>query len=202
MAVYVLVHGGDRDGSIWREIAYLLIKQGHRVFCPSMSSVKEASLQQNIEEVSSVIKTHDLKNIILVGHSYGAMVITGVADSLFDRIAYMVYVDSVVPENDKSLYGLLADYGISYKAYNLTPDPACLDEITFDSRKLAKLSKAYVLCLQSEFVQVTRMMYERVMARADTDRWLCFCLDTTHACMLKQPRQLAAILAGLILFIQ
>lgn len=45
MATYVLVHGGDRDGSIWSDVANLLKNQGHQVFCPSMTSIKQTTIQ-------------------------------------------------------------------------------------------------------------------------------------------------------------
>lgn len=200
MANYVLVHGGDRDGSIWQDVKYLLEHQGHQVFCPSMTSVKHAHLQTNIDEVLAVIQANNLKEIILVGHSYGVMVITGVASQLSNALSFMVFVDSVVPQPGKSLYGLLAEYGFDYQSLDLTPDPACLDPLYFDSEQLVKMPKAYIRCLQSEFGQAIKPMYDQIVDRAKADHWLHFCLDTTHGCMLTQPKELAVILAGINIF--
>lgn len=53
MAAYVLVHGGNRDGSVWNAVADLLRQIGHDVFCPTMTSVKIATLDENIAEIIS-----------------------------------------------------------------------------------------------------------------------------------------------------
>lgn len=109
MANYVLVHGGDRDGSIWNETATLLRSQGHHVICPSMKSVKIAALQENIQQVADEIEKNNMQQVILIGHSYGAFVITGVADQHPDKINMLVYVDSLVPKNGKSLFGMMKE---------------------------------------------------------------------------------------------
>ena len=201
MATYILVHGGDRDGSIWADTAQLLQQQGHSVFCPSMSPVTRSTLQQNINEIVEVIQSSDLKNIILVGHSYGAMVITGVAERLRDLIAFMVFVDSAIPESGKSLYELLAEYGFDYRSFGLTPDPACMEKLFFDTKYFAKMPKAYIHCLSSEFKDAIQPMYKHIVARAKADHWLYFSLDTVHGCMFTQPRELFTILAGVTCFV-
>ena len=65
----MLVHGGDRDGSIWSDVENILTQYGHQVFYPSMTSVKKATLQQNIDEVVQYILSHKIKNFILHGIS-------------------------------------------------------------------------------------------------------------------------------------
>lgn len=197
MANYALIHGGDRDGSIWDKTAALLRCQGNQVICPSMTSVKQASLQQNIDEVIDAILSAQLDNIILVGHSYGAMVITAVADKLDARIRSLVYVDSAVPQNDESLYSLLAKHGFNYLDFGLTADQACLDKITFDESKLITKPKAYIHCLQSEFLAATKPIYQALQTKSANDNWHLFCLDTIHACMLSQPTELAVLLSGM-----
>lgn len=154
MSQYVLIHGGDRDGRIWEAVAASLQQQGHTVFCPSMQSVTTASLHENIKQIVDLIKTEQLQDIILIGHSYGAMVITGVADQLPEQIAHLVFIDSVLPQNGQSLYGLLQEYGLDYKALGLTADRACLEPLSFDKQRLVTKSKTYIHCLQSEFLEV------------------------------------------------
>lgn len=201
MATYVLVHGGDRDGSIWNEVAACLRKEGHQVYCPSMASVKEVYLKHNIKEICDFIRHEQLDQIILVGHSYGAMVITGVADQLQDQIAYLVYVDSAIPENGQSLYGLLEHYGFDYRRLGLTPDPACIEPLHFDERKINQLPKAYIRCLRSEFIDALTPLYEKMVLQASLYHWIYFCLDTEHGCMFTQPHELAVILFGLQVFL-
>jgi len=197
MAVYVLVHGGDRDASIWDKVAHLLKKQGHQVFCPSMTSVTQSSLKQNIDEIVELIESNQLEDIILVGHSYGAFVITGVFDTLPNKISFLVFVDSAIPKSGKSLYGLLAEYGFDYKKHGLTPDKACLDELFFDEESFSATPKTYIHCLQSEFLEATKPVYNEMVSSASENNWAYFCLDTTHGCMFTQPNELAVILSGI-----
>ena len=196
MATYILVHGGDRDGTIWHEVAQTLQSHGNKVFCPSMTSIKTSTLEQNIAEISSVIEINNLSNVILIGHSYGAMVITGVADKFANKIELMVFVDSAIPESGKALYEIFAEYGFNYRDLGLTPDQPCITPLSFDEKQFAARPKAYVHCQQSEFISLTKPIYQDVLGRAAKDNFVCFNLDTVHSCMLTEPKALAAILAG------
>lgn len=195
MSTYLLVHGGDRDGSIWLPIKEYLEKHGHLVYTPSMSSVKTSTLSKNIDEVLDTISSHSLNDIILGGHSYGAMVITGVFNRVPDKINQLVFIDSAVPEDGKSLYGMFSEKGFDYKDYDLTPDPACLEKLYFDEQRFSESTKTYIHCLQSEFLALTKPIYQSL--KNSEGNWHYFCLDTVHGCMFTQPRELAIILNGL-----
>ena len=202
MTTYVLVHGGDRDGTIWESVSELLRAKGHHVFCPSMTPITKTSLQHNIDEICELIKVNHLSDIILAGHSYGAMVITGVLNHLSDKISCLVYIDSAIPQNGKSLYGLLAENGFDYKSAGLTPDAPCIEPLFFNENKLKEKTKAYVHCLQSEFMEATQSIYKKIVDHSREDNWLYFDLNTTHGCMLTQPKELAVILLGMQIFQQ
>lgn len=197
MANYVLVHGGDRDGSIWSDVEKILTNQGHKVFCPSMKSVKKATLQENIAEVINYIQSKKLDNFILVGHSYGGFVITGVADQLAhnNSISTIVYVDALIPKNGKSLYDLALDCNLDYESFGLTKDPGVISKIYFDAKKVFTRQKIYIHCLKSEFILLTKPIYNEL--KDSNDDWLFFCLDTTHSPMFTQPRELSIILLGI-----
>ncbi|MEA2051462.1 MAG: alpha/beta hydrolase [Euryarchaeota archaeon] len=96
MANYVLVHGGEATGQIWNQVAPLLQEHGHYVFCPTLSNPENSGLSDHISEVCSLIENEHINNVILVGHSYGGMVITGIADRMPEKIDRSIYVDSVV----------------------------------------------------------------------------------------------------------
>jgi pimeloyl-ACP methyl ester carboxylesterase len=89
----------------------LLEAEGHRVFTPTLTglgqetteNLAEIGLDMHVSDVMTIIVGHDLNDIVLVGHSYGGMVITGVADRMKDRIGHIVYVDAAVPEGDQSM---------------------------------------------------------------------------------------------------
>ena len=84
---------------------------GHRLVTPSYTGLGERAhlanpsidLERHIEDILNVIKYEDLRDIALVGHSYGGMVATGVADRARDRIAQLIYLDAFVPDDGQSL---------------------------------------------------------------------------------------------------
>lgn len=111
---YVLVHGAWYGGWVWRDVAPALRRQGHDVFCPTLTGLGSrrhllsdaVDLETHVTDVVSDIETEDLHDIHLVGWSYGGMVATGVLARVRERVASMIYLDAFVPENGKSL----ADY--------------------------------------------------------------------------------------------
>src|SRR5215469_2989589 len=111
MATYVLVHGGGHGGWCYRRVARLLRAAGHEVYAPSLTGLGERShllspqvdLDTHIRDVTSLLHYEDLTDVILVGHSYGGMVITGIADRAADRVGRLVYLDAANPKNGQSL---------------------------------------------------------------------------------------------------
>ena len=111
MAIYVLVHGGGHGGWCYQPVARILRSRGQEVYTPTMTGLGErehlvsagVDLDCHITDVVKVLEFEDLRDVILVGHSYGGMVITGVADRATDRIGHMVYLDAANPENGQSL---------------------------------------------------------------------------------------------------
>jgi pimeloyl-ACP methyl ester carboxylesterase len=117
---FLLVHGAWHGGWCWRQVASLLRKAGHEVHAPSLTGLGERrhlaggklDLDTHIEDLVQLIEMEDLHDVVLVGHSYGGMVITGAADRKPDRIARLVYLDAFVPENGKCLL----DYAVPERA--------------------------------------------------------------------------------------
>ncbi|MBL8697416.1 MAG: alpha/beta hydrolase [Alphaproteobacteria bacterium] len=107
MKTYLLVHGAWHGGWCWRRIDEPLRRSGHVVFAPTLTGLADRShllsrdigLETHVDDIANLIRWHDLNGIVLCGHSYGGMVITGVADRIPDRIRALVHVDSFVPEN-------------------------------------------------------------------------------------------------------
>jgi pimeloyl-ACP methyl ester carboxylesterase len=110
-ATYVLVHGGGHGGWCYQFVADLLRAQGHSVYTPSLTGMAEhehllnpsIDLDTQIAGVVKLLHFEDLRDVILVGHSYGGMVITGIADRAADRIGHLVYLDAANPVNGQSL---------------------------------------------------------------------------------------------------
>lgn len=111
MATYVLVHGGGHGGWCYQRVARLIRAQGHDVYTPTLTGLGErehllspaVDLDLHITDVVKTLQFEDLRNVILAGHSYGGMVITGVADRALDRVGQLVFLDAAHPKNGESL---------------------------------------------------------------------------------------------------
>jgi pimeloyl-ACP methyl ester carboxylesterase len=115
MATYVLVHGAWGSGRGYRRTAARLRADGHHVHVVTLTGLGERQhlaspaidLSLHIRDVMGVIETEALTDIILVGHSYGGMVITGVTALAAERIRSLVYVDAFLPKAGQSLWDLV-----------------------------------------------------------------------------------------------
>jgi pimeloyl-ACP methyl ester carboxylesterase len=108
---FVLVHGAWHGGWCWRRVADLLQQRGHKVFTPTMTGLGERShlveakvnLATHVTDIVNVIKWEKLNDIVLVGHSYGGVIISGVAEEMREAIGSIVFLDAFVPESGDSL---------------------------------------------------------------------------------------------------
>jgi pimeloyl-ACP methyl ester carboxylesterase len=111
VAPLVLVHGGGHGGWCYQKVKPILVAAGHEVFAPSLTGLAERShllspsvdLDVHINDIVQVLHYWDLHDVVLAGHSYGGMVITGVADRAADRIGKLVFLDAANPTNGQSL---------------------------------------------------------------------------------------------------
>ena len=111
---FVLVHGAWHGGWCWRRVADRLRSGGHLVFTPTLTGLGERShllragidLKTHIADVVNVIKWEDLSDIVLCGHSYGGMVISGVAEALPQAIRSIVFLDAFVPRHGEAVQDL------------------------------------------------------------------------------------------------
>ena len=111
MATIVLAHGAWSSAWAWKKVRPLMAAAGHEFFAPSYTGLGERAhlagpandLETHIQDVLGVIKYEDLRDIVLIGHSYGGMVVTGVADQARDRVAGLIYLDAFVPANGTGL---------------------------------------------------------------------------------------------------
>jgi len=117
MATFVLVHGAWHGGWCYKRVAQRLRGQGHEVYTPTLTGLGERShlrhagvnLSLHVQDVLNVLTWEELSSVVLCGHSYGGMVITGVAAAVPDKIASLVYLDAFVPEAGQSLWDLTRD---------------------------------------------------------------------------------------------
>lgn len=152
---FVLVHGAYHGGWCWRRVADLLRARGHRVFAPSLFGLAEWSRERlspinvttHIRDIIDLVHWEELDEVILCGHSYGGMVVTGVADAIPDRISHLVYLDALIPENGKAVAdyifegdGLIKVIGAAGSAGGLLqpliPDMAAFFNVNVDDRAM------------------------------------------------------------------
>jgi pimeloyl-ACP methyl ester carboxylesterase len=149
MATFLVVHGAWSAGWAWKKMRPLLRERGHEIFTPTHTGLGERShlarpeidLETHIADILGVLKFEDLRDLILVGHSYGGMVATGVADRAAERIAHLVYLDAFVPRDGQSLFDLAGaparDRGLEAAraagdGWRVPPNPMPSDTRTLD----------------------------------------------------------------------
>jgi len=109
--VYVVVHGAWGGSWAFKNVDEIMSAHGNIVYRPSLTgqgervhlSSPDIDLNTHIKDVVNLILYENIKNVILIGHSYGGMVITGVADSIPDRIKKLVFLDAILPNDGQSL---------------------------------------------------------------------------------------------------
>jgi pimeloyl-ACP methyl ester carboxylesterase len=114
VGTFVLVHGAWRGAWCWRRVARLLARNGHEVFAPKLTGLAERShlltpdinLDTHILDVVNEMKWQELNNVVLVGHSYAGMVISGVAEKMEKSILSFVMLDAFFPETGQALVDL------------------------------------------------------------------------------------------------
>ena len=108
LSIYVLVHGAWHTGEELDPVAQSIRLAGHRVFTPTamgnrVSDSKAVGLAEAIQSIVDYLVENNLREIVLVGHSYGGMIITGLADTVPDRVRRLVYWNAFVPNNGESV---------------------------------------------------------------------------------------------------
>lgn len=143
MATFVLVHGAWHGGWCYKRTAAHLRAAGHEVYTPTLTGLGERAhlmsravdLDTHIEDILGVFRWEELADVVLCGHSYGGMVITGVADRVPEKIRALVYLDAFVPGNGESLFDLVTpetraafheDAKQNGEGYLITPIPAAV----------------------------------------------------------------------------
>ena len=141
MTTFVLVHGAWHGGWCYKRVARLLRQAGHEVYTPTLTGLGERThlmsraidLGTHVEDIVGVIRCEELSDVVLCGHSYGGMVIAGVAERLAGRIRSLVYLDAFVPESGKALFdylpaeqskGMRDDAAQNGEGYKISPIPA------------------------------------------------------------------------------
>ena len=213
MATFILVHGGNMSTDTWNRLTgrndyspggqlgarywdgtlSFLAAHGHHTFAPTLADEHDHNLTDHIRQVNALITGQDLREVILVGHSYGGMVITGVAAGMPERIRRLVYVDAALPDPGQSLFDIIAAGGRDPFSFpGLEAASAYVEKLQFDTRKITPLPKTYILCTESEFAVVTKIAKKKIAAHGES--WTYVELPTSHVPMATMPERFNRIL--------
>lgn len=121
---FVLVHGAWAGGWEHQKLAAALQADGHTVHRVTLTgqgdrshlASRDVGLSLHIQDVVNFIEWENLRDVVLVGHSYGGMVITGVADRLTERLKHVIYLDAFLPEDGESAYDTFGPEGASRRS--------------------------------------------------------------------------------------
>lgn len=208
MTIFILVHGGNMSTDTWNRLtnrnryppggqlgariwdgtAAYLTAHGHEVSALPLADEHTHNLTDHIGQVCKLIEDRDLRNVVLAGHSYGGMVITGVASKIPRRIRRLVYLDAALPDPDQSLFDLFVISCLDPLSFaGLEAASAYTEKLQFDPRKLQKLPKTYILCTESEFAGVTSVAKHKIAAQPEG--WMYHELPTSHVPMATMPQR-------------
>ena len=119
LATFVLVHGAWHGGWCWIKVARLLRDLGHAVHTPTLTGLGDRAhlahagvdLETHVQDIVALLEMEELRNVVLVGHSYAGMVISGVAGREAPRLAHLVYLDAFVPRKGQAMLDLVRPEG-------------------------------------------------------------------------------------------
>ena len=222
--VMVIVHGAWGGGWQFKKVAPLLEAKGWRVYRPTLSGLGEhfntaradIGLATHIDDIVNFILFEDLHDIVLVGHSYGGMVITGVADRIPERIRRLVYLDAMLPVDGESAVSLekpgagsLADRakdgfitpwwvrpGKPFPIDVPQPLKTLTDRIALKNPAATKLAAAYILTVDKGKKPEDDDFFfaaERARARG----WPVIIMEADHVPMWRQPEATAELLSSI-----
>jgi pimeloyl-ACP methyl ester carboxylesterase len=231
---FVLVHGAWGGSEGWTAFADRLRGQGHRVFTPCLTGLGarrhlfsgDVNLSTHIQDVVGTFESEELHEVCLLGHSYGGMVITGVADRLAARISHLVYLDAFLPEDGQSGFdfigeeGTIANVRAAGDCGGVGVPPPPLARFKVSPAVLARLEKhisPHPIGCFSEKLKLTGAgaairkrlyiwaagyrpsIFEKAYAKTSQDpAWQTDTVPCGHIVQAEEPERLAEILTGFI----
>ena len=229
MATFLICHGAWSAGWAWKKVRPLLRAVGHEVFTPTYTGLGERAhqaspavdLETHIKDVLAVIECEDLKDMIVVGHSYGGMVATGVTDRVPERVQQLIYLDAFVPGDGQSLMDLRGPVlgpqaSAEGQDWLIPPNPTPPDTSaadlawitprrrpqpvkTFTQRlqvrnAVPKFPRSYIYCTRKTPDDVFLQFSKRFK---DDPRWRYFEIDASHSPNVTAPEALVRLLDGI-----
>lgn len=194
MDAYVFVPGGRRAQEDWDRVRAILEGRGRPTKALTLSDPECSTLDGHVDQVVRFLDGLSARRVILVGHSYGGLVITGAADRAPHRAAGLVYVDSAIPQSGKSLLDLFREAGVDHAKFGVPEWPPFTAPLTFDRSVLDRLPKTYIRCTRRQFLTMTAGAPAYMERHGRAGRWRYRELAADHYCMLNAAAELAEIL--------
>jgi pimeloyl-ACP methyl ester carboxylesterase len=229
MATFLVAHGAWSAGWAWKTMRPPLRAAGHEVLTPTYTGLGERAhlaspaidLETHIRDIVGVLDMEDLHGVVLIGHSYGGMVVTGVADRARDRIAQVVYLDAFVPQDGQCLLDLQTpeardrmrelartagegwrippnpmppdtpDADLQWAASRRLPQPIKTFEQPLRMSNQAPPPRAYIYCRRARPDDVFRQFAKRAQRES---HWRYFEIDASHNPHITAPQALLALL--------
>ena len=229
MSTYVLIAGASRGGWVWKPVRRILESHGHSVFSPSLTGSGDrvhlaspiVTLATQIADITNLLFYEDLHDVILVGHSYGGMVVVAASNEAADRIGRIVFLDAPIVENGERAIDTLArtrgvpvtelqrewiepagtpprgiaDDVAAWMAPRLTGHltrPGS-DPVVLTNPAALAIPRTYVFCTRSRSSTPAVWYRDRFIAEGKP----FISLDAVHDCMLSNPVETAQILLDL-----
>ena len=233
MANIVFVHGAFHGGWCWRDVAERLREAGHRVFTPTLTGLgershllsKDVDMDVHIQDVRNVVEWEELTEAVLVGHSYGGMPITGVADVIPESIAALVYLDALRPEDGDSVQSVRTavagalPLGPAEDGLRILPPPATAFGVqgalaAWVERRMTphpwptftqtiRLTGAWRRVPKKYYIRLRHYPaphFDRSLAAAEADPdWMTIAHEAPHDVMVTDPAWLVSVLQNQVL---
>jgi pimeloyl-ACP methyl ester carboxylesterase len=229
---FLVAHGAWQAGWAWKKMHPLMNAAGHRLITPTFTGLGEREhlaspandLETHIKDVLAVVRYEDLRDIVLIGHSYGGAVATAVADRARDRIAQLIYLDAFVPGDGQALVDLgppavrqrMQESAKAGDGWRVPPNPTPPDTSESDAkwiaeRRLPQSIKCFEMPLQLQngeitlprsYIYCTRIppgdpfnpFAERAKSDGGRSGWRYYEIDASHSPHITAPEALAALL--------
>jgi pimeloyl-ACP methyl ester carboxylesterase len=228
MAIFVVAHGAWSAAWAWKKMRPLMCAAGHELWTPTYTGLGErahlshadVSLDTHIQDIVAVLETEDLHDVILIGHSYGGIVATGVADRARERIAELVYLDAFVPVDGQAVFDLVppdiaakmragaeaSENGYGIPANPMPSDTSPEDQAWATARRRPQPLQAFAMKLKlsaeplapRSYIYAKRAgigdTFGRFYVRAKREGWRTYEIEASHNPHITNPQALLAIL--------
>ena len=223
---FVLVHGATAGGWEWKSTGAHLLADGHTVYRATLTGLGERmhlnnadiDLQTHINDVVNLILFEDLKDIVLTGHSYGGMVITGVMDRVPERIKHVVFLDAAVPEDGQSIWDIFGNNGPRDQSrfvdgfmqvpwvkadakppHNVKQSIKCFNQpVSFKNPAAKALNVTYVAFVPKDKSAEERAKTDKSWQRAESRGWTIRTFPGGHVAQQEDPRGVATLIADAV----